>query len=205
MSTTNIKHHIWRVLTKYLTKPMVRNRVKTFSAEVLEARAFQAQRGIRKTSTNEERRKIALLWYEAALTRDNMVAFEWGRLSEKDALVRRDVALAAYGMARTLPWLDIDDIYLLRLGVEMICSDPLVVEILPRSEIRHYNLVRLLLCSVAMAGARYIVDTSTLNSTIEGLWNSGNPDICDCLRGILEDLNEVSPETAKILQGFISN
>lgn len=204
MSAADIRYYVGQVLTKYLTEPTrKKSRAKIFSAQMLEARALQAQRYIRKTSTDEERRKVAFLWYEAARTRDSMVALEWERLSEKDVLVRRDVALAAYGIVRTLPWLDIEDIYFLRLGVEMICSDPLVAEILPSNKMRHYNLVHLLLCSVTMAGARYVIDISTLNSTVGGLWNSGNSDIRECLSVIFEDLNEVSPETAKILSGFI--
>jgi len=200
---TSTKYHVWKVLTKHLTKLITKNRGQAFPAQMLEARALQGQRYLGKDSTREERKKVASLWYEAALTRDRMVALEWELLSKKEVCVRRDVAMAAYNIARALHWLEVDDIHLLRLGIEMICSDPLVAEILPSDKIRHNNLVRLLLCSALLAGKRCIVDISTLKSTIEGLWNSNEPDIRECLSGILEGLTEVSPETAKILRGFI--
>lgn len=188
----HIKHHYKQLDDVCLSR----------SAEALE---FQAEQGYSRHLSNEQLADLARIWLRAAVVR--LPHLRWGGFFQDDLggdpLLRRDLAMFAYLAVKPLHRiLEFDDVYALRLGVEMTCSDPVVVEKMPSLAIREHNLIRLLLFSVTMVGRRHRVsDCSTVETVIADLTApERDVEIREALHKVVDDIDVLSPEQGRRLR-----
>ncbi len=171
------------------------------TAEGLEAHAEMAYRQI-KQKKRADYRQIGQMWFTAALLRlPETMRFRFHlEHVQNDPLIRRDVVMGASNFARGLDiYFDAERIEAMRLGVELLCEDKQVADLI-KPVIRVINLKHILTLSLTMVG----ISPATLSATmIEGIIKETkhhpNTAVKEMLDGLLEAITAVAPTTGEVL------
>ena len=171
------------------------------SPDRLEAVASQSYR---KGSSSSQNQALAQVWYGAAYIRASSQFGQGAPISELDVFARRDLLMGAYIEAWTLDrFMQTEEIYFLRLAVEMLAADPEVNRLInPR--VISVNLCQLLLLAVSLcAGAYLVVDNAGPETIACELSKLAPKEVREQLKGVIRDIAFVSPSIGEYLSNLV--
>jgi len=176
------------------------------SAEGLESHAELAFRQI-KEKKRADYRQIAEMWFTAALLRlPETMKFRFHlEHVQKDPLIRRNVVMGAFNLARGLDiYFDTERIEAMRLGVELLCEDEEVAALV-KPIIRGINLKYLLTLSLTMIGVSpKMLAATTIDGIINEIKHHPKTAAQEMLDGVLEAIKAVAPTTGEVLMAIYS-